>query len=166
MTRPQSSSRNARGRGRESCHTPRATKERLWNKRSGYEISCERRLGTSQAKNPLNVLSHCCLHSFSFSFFFLSEFRLRWGCIRATGLGFDSGFPRVDGGLASLLFCVFLLNVGSINSAMLQSVPFLKLPLFCNSVTKWFEGEELATVVRLSTSLWCLECRGMSSPSS
>lgn len=25
------------------------------NKRSGYEISCERRLGTSQAKNPLKV---------------------------------------------------------------------------------------------------------------
>ena len=71
MTRPQSSSRKARGEGRgrgtESDVTPRGPLRRgreiisnvdlfgFVNKRSGYEISCERRLGTSQAKNALKV---------------------------------------------------------------------------------------------------------------
>ena len=71
MTRPQSSSRKARGEGRGrgtgSDVTPRGPLRRgreiisnvdlfgFVNKRSGYEISCERRLGTSQAKNPLKV---------------------------------------------------------------------------------------------------------------
>lgn len=71
MTRPQSSSRKARGEGRGrgtgSDVTPRGPLRRgreiisnvdlfgFVNKRSGYEISCERRLGTSQAKNALKV---------------------------------------------------------------------------------------------------------------
>lgn len=71
MTRPQSSSRKARGEGRGrgtgSDVTPRGPLRRgreiisnvdlfgFVNMRSGYEFSCERRLGTSQAKNPLKV---------------------------------------------------------------------------------------------------------------
>ena len=102
------------------------------------------------------LLSHCCLHSFSLSLFFLSELRLRCGCIRGIALGLVSALGNVLGGLDSLLFCDFRLNVGSIYSAMLQSVPF------GNSVVMWFEGSELATVPRR----WCLVWRGMSSPSS
>ena len=70
MTRTQSSSRDARARGwggGGSDVTPRGPLRRgreiilnpdlfgFVNKRSGYEISCERRLGTSQAKNALKV---------------------------------------------------------------------------------------------------------------
>ena len=106
------------------------------------------------------LLSHCCLHSFSFSFFFLSELRLRCGCIRGIAFGLVSALGKVLGGLDSLLFCGFRLNVGSIYSAMLQSVPF------GNSVVMWFEGSELATVLRRSSTRWCLVWCGMSSPSS
>ena len=70
MTRTQSSSRDARARGLGgggSDVTPRGPLRRgreiilnpdlfgFVNKRSGYEISYERRLGTSQAKNALKV---------------------------------------------------------------------------------------------------------------
>lgn len=69
MTRTQSSSRDARARGwgEGGDVTPRGPLRRgreiilnpdlfgFVNKRSGYEISCERRLGTSQAKNALKV---------------------------------------------------------------------------------------------------------------
>ena len=69
MTRTQSSSRDARARGwgGGSDVTPRGPLRRgreiilnpdlfgFVNKRSGYEISYERRLGTSQAKNAVKV---------------------------------------------------------------------------------------------------------------
>lgn len=71
MTRTQSSSRDASASGWRwgggSDVTPRGPLRRgreiilnpdlfgFVNKRSGYEISCERRLGTSQAKNALKV---------------------------------------------------------------------------------------------------------------
>ena len=117
-----------------------------------------------QWRLSLSKLFHCCLHSFSFSFFFLSELRLRCGCISGTTLGFDSGSVRVAVGLSSgLLFCGFLPKVGSINSAMLQSVPFRKWPLLSNS---WLDGSELATVDRRSKPLCWRALFGISSPSS
>lgn len=120
-------------------------------------------LFTMMTSNSWTLL-HCCLHSFSFSFFFLSELRLRCGCISGTTLGFESAPVRVDVGLSSaLLICDFRLKVGSINSAILQSVPLSKWPLLSNS---WLDGSELATVDRRSNTLCCRALFGISSPSS